>query len=538
MSLQESDAIKIYTDPRKGYWGKSRMMKKYRIMLNKVYALQRHKEVTSKHLKKLYKREGAIRPFFSVQVDLADFPKLQNPYNNNVRYLMVAIDVFSRFLWVMPLTSKEKLHIPLEQLFLYMKKEFGKTPRNMTGDNEFDTRELKNLATKYKFRWWFGDPSEKYRTGIVERVIRTIRNLIKRYLTQNDTTRYIDVLKDFVHNYNDTEHTHTRTRPRVAIKTGQTFPKPMRKEIPILRAGDKVRILQKRQKVFDKGDKPYYSKKVYEIIKKDGNKYVVSDLETGQTLTKKYYIHQLQKIDGVIKDKHNAVKYDAVGYDKGIEHKTIQRKNKRSLNGIDPKNIINKKEREEAERGLRYNDKEVFHDKPLPSGDKQLEKKQKQLESKVDAKRVQQLKNQIEMYKRRPRANNQRIINRIQKELDELRKPAPKLRRSGRVSKPPERYNPAPPKRKKARETPQPKKQAVPTEKERITQEIKDLEASASRNKRRRMYVVRVRRKITKLREQLKKLEPIKKKRVKQKSIAPLRRGQRKRRKPKRYGYN
>ena len=42
------------------------------------------------------------------------------------------------------------------------------------------------------------------------------------------------------------------------------------------------------------------------------------------------------------------------------------------------------------------------------------------------------------------------------------------------------------------------------------------------------MYVVRVRRKIVKLREQLAKLEPIKRKRA-------LRRGTRKRRKPKRF---
>ena len=135
MSLQESDAIKVYNDPKKGYWGKTKMMKKYRMMLNKVYALQRHREVTSKHLKKLYKREGAVRPFFSVQVDLADFPKLQNPYNKNMRYLMVVIDVFSRYLWVEPLRSKEDLHIPLERVFARMKKEFGKTPANMTGDN-------------------------------------------------------------------------------------------------------------------------------------------------------------------------------------------------------------------------------------------------------------------------------------------------------------------------------------------------------------------------------------------------------------------
>ena len=354
-------------------------------MLNKVYSLQRHREVNSKMLKKQYKREGAVRPFFSVQIDLADLPKLQNPYNRNIRYLMIVIDVFSRYLWVVPLNSKKNLHIPLRNLLNKMKQEHNKTPENMTGDNEFDTRELKKLANDFGFRWWYGDPYEKFRTGIVERVIRTIRGLLKRYLTQNDTTKYIDVLDDFVENYNNTEHSHIRTKPAIALKSGQTFPKPMKKDIPILKAGDMVRVLLKRQRAFDKGDKPYYSKELYEVMKKDGNKYVVRNMDTGETSKKTYYIHQLLHVKGVIKNKRKDG--DNVGYDAGIEHKTKQKKNKRALKGIDINNIIDEDERAEARRAIRDNDDEVFvgHDKPLPPkiSDKKLKQKQKQLEKKI-----------------------------------------------------------------------------------------------------------------------------------------------------------
>ena len=472
MSIRESDAIRHYVNPKRGFWGKTKQLKKYREMLNKVYALQRHKEVTSKGLKKLYKREGAIRPFFSVQVDLADFPKLQNPLNKNIRYLMVCIDVFSRYMWVYPLRTKKGLHVALGQIFLQMKREFGKTPENMTGDNEFDTRELKKLADKFKFRWWFGDPNEKYRTGIVERSIRTIRNLLKRYLTQNDTTKYIDVLDDLVENYNDTEHSHTRSKPKVAIKTGQSFPKPMKKDIPILRVGDKVRILQKRQRAFDKGDKPYYSKQLYEIVRKDGNKYVVRNIDTGEVYDKKYYIHQLLHVKGVIKDKSKE-NNDNVGYDKGIEHKTIQKKNKRSLKGIDIENIISDDEREQAKKDLHYNDDDFFHDKPLPKNisNKQLQKKQKQLEEKVDK--------QID---KNDKGN----------ELDD--------------------------------------------EIKKLEDQLGDLWKSKNRN--RRAHIKRLRYKIRALKEKQKKLKSVKKKHQQQKSLVPLRRGKRNRKKVKRYGYD
>ena len=452
MSINESEAIKVYTNPKKGLWGKTKMMKKYREMLNKVYALQRHREVNSKMRKKLYKREGAIRPFFSVQVDLADFPKLQNPLNRNIRYLLICVDVFSRYLWVVPLKTKANLHIPMRQLFQQMKKEYGKTPANVTGDNEFDTRELKKFADEYKFRWWFGDPHEKYRTGIVERVIRTIRGLIKRYLTQNDTTKYIDVLDKLVENYNDTEHGHIRTKPRVAIRSGQTFPKPMKKQIPILRVGDMVRVLMSRKRAFDKGDKPYYSEQVYEVMRKDGNKYVVRNTETGQISKKTYYIHQLLHIKGVIKDKSKP-NTDNIGYDKGIEHKTIQRKNKRALKGLDPKNIIDDEEREQIEKDLHYNDEDFFHDKPLPSkiSNKKLEKKQEELEKKVDnVDEIKELEQRISKLKkiRGQRNNVRRLMIKLNKlkELEKIKnkqkkvKPLESVRRGRRNRKKPKRY--------------------------------------------------------------------------------------------------
>ena len=422
MSIQESEAIKHYTNPRRGFWGKSKMLKKYRETLNKVYAVQRHREVNSKMLKKLYKREGAIRPFFSVQIDLADFPKLQNPRNQNIRYLMIVCDVFSRYLWVVPLKTKKNLHIPLRNLLQQMKREHKKTPNNMTGDNEFDTRELKSLANEYKFRWWFGDPAEKYRTGIVERVIRTMRNLLKRYMTQNDTTRYIDVLDDLVHNYNNTEHTHIRTKPAVALKTGLSYPKPMKKNIPILRVGDMVRVLLKRQRAFDKGDKPYYSKEVYEVMRKDGNKYVVRNMETGEPSKKTYYIHQLLHIKGVIKDKTENVDDDNVGYDEGIEHKRKQRRNKRALKGIDINNIIDEDERKESARALHYDDDDYFknsHDKPLP---KNVDKKQKEMEEKVDKAQDKDVDEQIKELRDKIAKNKKRrnMVKRLMKKIKSL----------------------------------------------------------------------------------------------------------------------
>lgn len=39
-----------------------------------------------------------------------------------------------------------------------------------------------------------------------ERVIRTLRSLVSRYLTHNNTDKYSDALSDLVYNYNHTLH--------------------------------------------------------------------------------------------------------------------------------------------------------------------------------------------------------------------------------------------------------------------------------------------------------------------------------------------
>jgi hypothetical protein len=125
--------------------------------------------------------------------------------------------------------------------------DFNKTPQNMTGDNEFKTHDMMSFADQYDFLWYFSDPHEKYRTAIAERVIKTIKSLIKRYTTENNTTNYVDVIQDLVYNYNHTQHETIGTTPHNAITTGQTFydEKYTSQNISQLPLGSMVRILLK-----------------------------------------------------------------------------------------------------------------------------------------------------------------------------------------------------------------------------------------------------------------------------------------------------
>ena len=453
----EQQAIKIYNDPRKGLWGKTKMMAKYRKILNNMYALQRHRETNARMLRKHYRHETAKGRFHSVQVDLA-FINTSDP----IEGLMVVIDVYSRYMWVEPLKNRADLHIPLERVIKRMNTEFGHTPDNMTADNEFATTRLQALAAKYDFKWIFGDAGEKYRTGIVERSIRTLRNLIKRYRTQYDTSKYLDVIDSLIYNYNHTYHRTIRATPAEVMKTGKVNLNYKPREIPELDKGQKVRIQEVRKKGFTKGDVPYYSKDVFKVIGRDLNRYILQDIKNRNKIHKRYGRHQLYKISNIPPIKPQK-KDNSSGYDQGMKNIKKKKRNKNYLkrNNLNLNNIQDPVEREQIRQDLGLAPEEA----PPPEIqrmdriDNQIEKLRKQRGMKNKIRELQKKKDKLNPSVPLPplndeddqkmeeisnaRLNQERARRNIIPPLPVHKPPSKQpLRRSKRVSKPPDRYVP------------------------------------------------------------------------------------------------
>ena len=55
----------------------------------------------------------------------------------------------------------------------------------------------------------------------VERLIKTIKNKIRRYMSQKRTERYIDVLQDMVNSYNKTWHSGIQSEPIIVNKNNE-----------------------------------------------------------------------------------------------------------------------------------------------------------------------------------------------------------------------------------------------------------------------------------------------------------------------------
>lgn len=122
--------------------------------------------------------------------------------NDGVKYLLIVIDIFSRFLMVRPLLNKKAQtvlaavkDILLERKFTKLRSDFG---------SEFINKDIKKFMKKQGI--YLFNTHSNHKANYAERVIRTLRGMIFRMLRQQRNYRYIDHLQDIVSSYNRSPH--------------------------------------------------------------------------------------------------------------------------------------------------------------------------------------------------------------------------------------------------------------------------------------------------------------------------------------------
>ena len=105
---------------------------------------------------------------------------------------------------------------------------------------------------------------------IAERLIRTLKNNIYKYMTSISKNMYIDKLDDIVRKYNNTYHTSIKRKPvDVKDNTYISFKNKVNEKNPKFKVGDHVRIC-KYKNIFAKGYMPNWSEEIF-IVKKIKN---------------------------------------------------------------------------------------------------------------------------------------------------------------------------------------------------------------------------------------------------------------------------
>ena len=130
--------------------------------------------------------------------------------NDGYKYLLVVIDIFSRYAWVQPL--KDKTAPQIVNAFNTILSS-GRIPKRLRTDAAKDfTSEKFQLFVEGKHIVHFVTHNEK-QANYVERFIKTLKSRLSRYMIEKNTRRYIDVLQKIVTSYNHTWHSGIRSEP-------------------------------------------------------------------------------------------------------------------------------------------------------------------------------------------------------------------------------------------------------------------------------------------------------------------------------------
>lgn len=145
------------------------------------------------------------RPKVIASCDLADMSGLAR-HNNGYRYILVVIDVFSRFLKAVPVKKKDGATM-VKALKLVLENDSFKGVSRLNSDEgkEFYNRHVQEYLGGRNIKL-YSVHSREIKASLAERVIRTIKGKIYRYLTHNNTLSYIKALKGIVASYNNSQH--------------------------------------------------------------------------------------------------------------------------------------------------------------------------------------------------------------------------------------------------------------------------------------------------------------------------------------------
>jgi len=267
-----------------------------------VKSQETHQLTTNK--KKSFNSTYAPSPKFSYQMDLMDIQKNKN-INNNFRYILLVIDINSRFLMVKALKDKKT-----DTVFKAIKSIFKKygLPNHLSFDKgaEFNNKSLIQYFNNNNIQTTISNPEDKYKNAVVERVILTIRKILNRYKIANKKQSFIKDLPKLISNYNKTYHQTIKTTPVKIWNYEDVNHQEYKFNTETLNKGDLVRII-KNKKTFQKTDDgETTTKQIYQIVKHDGLNYSIKNINNDRILKKKYRIKNLLKISNpdIIKKHH------------------------------------------------------------------------------------------------------------------------------------------------------------------------------------------------------------------------------------------
>ena len=215
--------------------------------------------------------------------------------NKGIKYLLCAIDLYSKYAFVIPL--KDKKGISIVNAFNKIIKQSNRKPNKIWVDQG---SEFYNTI----FEKWLSDNDiimySTYNEGksvVAERFIRTLKNKLYKHMTATGKYVYYDGLDDVVNKYNNTKHTTIKMKPiDVGDNNKRMYIDEHNEKDSRFKVGDRVRI-SKFKNIFAKGYAPNWSSEIFIVDKINDTvpyTYNLKDLNDEEIIGS-FYDKELQK---------------------------------------------------------------------------------------------------------------------------------------------------------------------------------------------------------------------------------------------------
>lgn len=317
--LSTEDLKRIYSDPRNpaSFTGVEPLLAEAR----KINPYTKRKEIVKflhdnetytihrkslNRFKRLKVRSSGL--YWSWQVDLLDIPMAKQ--NDGYRYVLNAVDIYSRQLFSVPLKTKSgpEVRAAFEKIFTedrlanYISCDEGK---------EFWNKHVLEFIRKNDIHM-YSPSSKEMKASLAERYNQLLAQKLRRIMHHRNSARWIDFLEDAVYALN---HRVCRTIGMRPVDVKQdTFKYEPQKIVPCkFRPGDTVRLASYKR-IFTKGYAGRWTREIFVIAEAIGLEvphYYVKDL-SGEEVRGVFYEPELQlvtnnsgvyKIDKILKHR-------------------------------------------------------------------------------------------------------------------------------------------------------------------------------------------------------------------------------------------
>lgn len=223
--------------------------------------------------------------------------------NKGYKYILVCINVFSKYVWCEPLKNKtgREVAVAMEKILMQNKIK----PKNIQSDGggEFFNSDFKKVMEKWNINHYRTFSNVK--AAVVERVNRTLKNKMWKRFSLQGNYKWLDLLPAIVKEYNASFHRTIKMAPKDVKKkdeknllnTVYSHIKTVDPKKIKFKLDDYVRVSKYRE-AFQKGYIPQWSNEIFRISKinrTNPTTYILNDLND-QTISGGFYQEEIQKV--------------------------------------------------------------------------------------------------------------------------------------------------------------------------------------------------------------------------------------------------